>query len=68
VAAGRGSASEWRLSKLDDLAPLLGEQKRFSALVSRDKRLLWLPIALPTKAWTWRLACGKRGEDQWPAV
>ena len=68
VAAGRGSASEWRLSKLDDLAPLLGEQKRFSALVSRDKRLLRLPVVLPTKAWTWRLACAKRGEDQWPAV
>jgi predicted metalloprotease with PDZ domain len=68
VAAGRGSASEWRLSKLDDLTPLLGEQKRFSALLSRDKRLLWLPVVLPTKAWTWRLACVKRGEDQWPAV
>lgn len=68
VAAGRGSASEWRLCKLDDLAPLLGEQKRFNALVSRDKRLLWLPVVLPTKAWTWRLSCAKRGEDQWPAV
>jgi len=68
VAAGRASASEWRLSKLDDLAPLLGEQKRFSALVSRDKRLLRLPVVLPTKAWTWRLACAKRAEDQWPAV
>ncbi len=68
VAAGRGSASDWRLSKLDDLVPLLGDQKRFSALVSRDKRLLRLPVVLPAKAWTWRLACTKRTEDQWPAV
>jgi predicted metalloprotease with PDZ domain len=68
VAAGRGSASDWRLSRLDDLAHMLGAQKRFSALVSRDKRLLWLPVVLPTQAWTWRLACAKRGEDQWPAV
>ena len=68
VAAGRGSATDWRLSKLDDLVPLLGEQKRFSALVSRDKRLLRLPVVLPAKAWTWRLACPKRTEDQWPAL
>ncbi len=68
LAAGRGIASEWRISKLDDVAPLLGEQKRFSALVSRDKRLLRLPVVLPAKAWTWALACPKRAEDQWPAV
>ena len=68
LAAGRGSASDWRLSKLDDLAPLLGEQKRFSALLSRDKRLLRLPVVLPSKAWTWRLACTKRAEDQWPSL
>ena len=68
VAAGRGSASEWRLSKLDDLALLLGEQNRFSALVSRDKRLLRLPVVLPARAWTWRLVGSKRTQDQWPAL
>lgn len=68
VAAGSGSTLEWRLSKLDDLAALLGEQKRFSALVSRDKRLLWLPVVLPTKAWTWCLARAECAEGQWPAV
>ena len=68
LAAGRGSVSQWRISKLDDVAPLLGEQKRFGALVSRDKRLLLLSVVLPGKAWTWRLACPKRTEDQWPAV
>ena len=68
LATGRGSVSQWRISKLDDVAPLLGEQKRFGALVSRDKRLLLLSVVLPAKAWTWRLACPKRDEDQWPAV
>jgi predicted metalloprotease with PDZ domain len=68
LATGRGSVSQWRISKLDDVAPLLGEQKRFGALVSRDKRLLMLSVVLPGKAWTWRLACPKRTEDQWPAV
>ena len=68
LATGRGSVSQWRISKLDDVAPLLGEQKRFGALVSRDKRLLLLSVVLPGKAWTWRLACPKRTEDQWPAV
>ena len=68
LAARRGSVSQWRISKLDDVAPLLGEQKRFSALVSRDKRLLLLPVVVPVNAWTWRLACPKRAEDQWPAV
>ncbi len=68
LAGGRGGGSEWRLSKLDDLELLLGAQKRFAALVSRDKRLLRLPFVLPAKAWTWRLSCTKRGEDQWPAA
>ena len=68
LATGRGSVSQWRISKLDDVAPLLGEQKRFGALVSRDKRLLLLSVVLPAKAWTWRLACPKRDEDHWPAV
>jgi len=68
LAAGRGSASEWRLTKLDELGALLGQQKRFTALVSRDKRLLRLSVALPAKAWTWRLVCPQHAEAQWPAA
>jgi len=68
LAAGRGGASEWRLTKLDELGVLIGQQKRFTALVSRDKRLLRLSVALPAKAWTWRLGCLQRAEDQWPAA
>jgi predicted metalloprotease with PDZ domain len=68
LAAGRGSASEWRLTQLDELGALLGQQKRFTALVSRDKRLLRLSVALPAKAWTWRLVCPQHAEAQWPAA
>ena len=67
VGSGKG-ASRWRLGKLDELALYVGAANKVSALVSRDKRLLRLPVVLPAKAWTWRLACPKRDEDQWPAV
>ena len=49
------AAQAWRLSKLDDLALYLGDQKKVTAIVARDKRLLRLPLALPTGATTWRL-------------
>ena len=45
----------WRLTKLDDLALYLGESERVVALVARDRRLLRLPLTLPTGATTWRL-------------
>ncbi|MES2531419.1 MAG: peptidase M61, partial [Pseudomonadota bacterium] len=45
----------WRLSKLDDLALYLGPQKKMTALVARDRRLLRLTLTLPTGVTTWRL-------------
>lgn len=46
--ARRGAPAEaWRLRKLDELPALLGPQRRFTALVSRDRRLLRCPIAWP---------------------
>ena len=68
VAVGRSEASEWRLSKLEDLSLLVGAQKRFQALVSRDKRLLRLTVTLPARAWTWRLTGPNRTPEQWPAL
>ena len=68
VATGRGKKAQWRLNKLEDLTLLLGVQKRFEALVARDKRLLHLPVVLPAQAWTWRLASPKRAPEQWPTV
>ena len=65
----RGQGDSWRLHKLDDLKHLLGTEKRFTAWVSRDQRLLRLPLTLPAKAVTWRLAVpASRPAGQWPAV
>ena len=50
--AGEG----WRIHKLDDLSLHVLTGKEFTALVSRDKRLMRLPLTLPTNVTTWRLA------------
>jgi predicted metalloprotease with PDZ domain len=62
-----GPVQEWRLSKLDELAVIVGSQRRFTALVSRDKRLLRLAMRMPVPQRTLRLAIGSRSESQWPA-
>jgi len=65
----RGQGGSWRLNKLDELKVLLGTEKKFTAWVSRDKRLLRLPVSLPPKSVTWRLAVpAERKAGQWPAV
>ena len=51
-----GAQQAWRLNKVDDLPMLLGKQKSVIALVSRDKRLLRLPLTVPAAATTARLA------------
>ena len=51
-----GEREGWRLQKLDDLALYAGSQLRMTALVSRDKRLLRLPLVMPEGVTTWRLA------------
>jgi len=48
----RRQGGSWRLNKLDDLALLLGPERRATALVSRDKRLLRPPLRLPQKVTT----------------
>ena len=57
IEVGKGSdAAGWRLAKLDELALYAGPHTRITALVSRDKRLLRLPLVLPEAVTTWRLA------------
>ncbi|MDA7416846.1 peptidase M61 [Xenophilus arseniciresistens] len=57
LPASRGRAAEgWQLRKLDDLALYLGEARKFTALVARDRRLLRLTLALPADPHTLRLA------------
>ncbi len=46
------SLQAWRLNKVDDLGLLLGKQRTVVALVSRDKRLLRLPLTMPADAST----------------
>ncbi len=46
---GNGKTSQgWRLTKLDEVALYIGQNKCCTALVARDQRLLRLPLALPT--------------------
>jgi predicted metalloprotease with PDZ domain len=44
----------WRITKVDDLLLYAGDQRKMTALVARDRRLLELDLALPP-ATTWRL-------------
>ncbi|WP_341908321.1 peptidase M61 [Polaromonas sp. YR568] len=48
--------SGWRMSRLDDLTLYAGSARKVVALVSRDKRLLRLELAMPPALTTWRLA------------
>ena len=53
---GRGkSKSAWRIHKLDDVVQLAGQATQVTAIVSRDKRILRLPLAIPRGVTTWRL-------------
>jgi len=52
----------WRLGKLDDLLLYAGSQRRLTALVARDRRLMRLELVLPAASTTWRL--GLRDEAQ----
>ena len=65
----KGQGGGWRLGKLDELGALLGKERQLTALVSRDKRLLRLPLTVPAQASHWQLSVPKdRPADQWPAV
>ena len=56
VEVGRGkTASQWRLTKLDELPLYAGDAKQVRALVARDKRLLGLTLKLPQDVTTWRV-------------
>jgi predicted metalloprotease with PDZ domain len=55
----RGDTAEaWRIHKLDEVPPLRAQRPALTALVSRDKRLLRLPLAWPTESLTVRLGVG----------
>lgn len=67
AAKGR-PAQGWRITRLDDLALYLGPLKKITALVARDRRLLRLPLTLPSGVTTWRLAAREPAKlAQWLA-
>jgi predicted metalloprotease with PDZ domain len=70
-AAARGVTPPsigWRMSRLDDLLACAGAAKKVVALVSRDKRLLRLELAMPPPLTTWRLVVQDAAKlDQWLA-
>jgi predicted metalloprotease with PDZ domain len=49
------AGAAWRITKLDDLLLYAGAHRKVTALVSRDRRLLRLELALPAGVTTWRL-------------
>jgi predicted metalloprotease with PDZ domain len=58
----------WRMNRLDDLTACAGAAKKVIALVSRDKRLLRLELAMPPPLTTWRLVIQDAAKlDQWLA-
>ena len=56
--APQKTVSAWRIKKLDDLLLVAGATKKVTALISRDRQLLRLPLAVPDAKVnrTWRLA------------
>jgi predicted metalloprotease with PDZ domain len=64
----KGQGGSWRLSKLDELPALLGKAHQLVALVSRDKRLLRLPLKVPEQASGWKLAMAASRAKGWPAI
>ena len=64
----RGQQGHWRVSKLSDVPELLGKERKAWALVSRDKRLLRLPLTVPQQSTVWRLEATVGRASGWPAL
>ncbi|MCU0941498.1 MAG: peptidase M61 [Hydrogenophaga sp.] len=59
AAQRRGGLPEaWRLHRLDDVQALRGGRSRLTALVSRDRHLMRLPLAWPVEQKSLRLVVG----------
>jgi predicted metalloprotease with PDZ domain len=63
----KGQGGSWRLSKLDELPALMGQERLLTAWVARDKRLLRLRLTIPALLSQWCLkAPTSRASGQWP--
>jgi predicted metalloprotease with PDZ domain len=65
----RADGDAWRINKIEDLLPLLADQRKMTAIVSRDKRFLRLALTLPPKTSTLRIHSANRktnpGQAPW---
>ena len=64
----RGQGGSWRVSQLEDVPTLLGKTRQLTALVSRDRQLLRLPMTVPEQSTVWRLEVPQERQASWPAV
>lgn len=53
-----GPAEAWRVGKLDEVQALRGPRTKLTALVSRDRQLLRLPLQWPAPQTAWRVTVG----------
>jgi predicted metalloprotease with PDZ domain len=64
----QGQGGSWRVNKLAEVPELLGKERKFTALVSRDRQLLRLPFTVPQQSSVWRLEAAKNRTAPWPAA
>jgi predicted metalloprotease with PDZ domain len=64
----KGLGGSWRVNKLSEVPELLGKERKFTALVSRDRQLLRLPFTVPQQSSVWRLEAAKDRTAPWPAA
>jgi hypothetical protein len=64
----KGQGGSWRVNKLSDVPELLGKERKFTALVSRDRQLLRLPFTVPQQSSVWRLEATPDRTAPWPAA
>jgi predicted metalloprotease with PDZ domain len=67
-AGAKGQGGSWRVTKLSEVPELLGKERKFTALVSRDRQLLRLPCSVPQQSSVWRLEAAKDRTAAWPAA
>ena len=64
----KGQGGQWRIVKLAEVPELLGKERQLTALVSRDRQLLRLPLTVPQQSSVWRLEARKDRQATWPAA
>ncbi len=64
----KGQGGSWRIAKLAEVPELLGKERQLTALVSRDRQLLRLPLTVPQQSSVWRLEMTKDRTSPWPAA